>query len=398
MVALVKRVLAPLRLLQASDPAVYGRAALINTQRIYYAALVCIVVNLIHIAYFQFAVTVASDDQALWRSFIILSHALLAGGMAGLAILSYRLRSASQARLAHWLLQSSMIILILAAGVGITAADQLVSPAITPFLIACVLVSILFIQHPLVSLIAYLFALCILWFMLGVFQQDYAVLVSNRLNAISVIGMSLCLSAFAWCVFNKEMSQLAFIELQQAELGRTNAALAALAATDPLTGLLNRRSFKGMLERELSRVRQTGQGGSLIIVDLDHFKRINDEHGHPVGDRVLQSVANILRQNVRKTDLLVRWGGEEFLVLLPECTLEKAVETAEMLRLRIAELTLANGDAAISVTASFGVAALDPAQADAFVRSYQGADQALYEAKIAGRNQTMAARLDAALV
>lgn len=384
-------VLATLRFFRSNVPGAHGQAALLNVQRIFYAALVCILVNIIHIAYFSLAVSVRNDAEEMWRSYIVLSHALLACGMAAIAIAIWRLGAAENAGRAHWLIQGSAMALILAAGVLITVADQLVTSAITPFLIGCVLVAALFIQHPLPALIGYLLALLALWFLLGVFQQDSAVLLSNRVNAISTVGMALCLSTFAWAGFNKQLRQQAFIELQQAELGRKNATLAALAASDPLTGLLNRRSFKRLLDHELARMRRSGHAGSLVIIDLDHFKRINDEHGHPVGDRVLQKAASVFKENIREVDLLARWGGEEFLILLPECELDEALDIAEKLRRRIAELVFTNDAASFSITASLGVAVLQPDRADAFARSYRSADQALYASKQSGRNCAKAA-------
>jgi diguanylate cyclase (GGDEF)-like protein len=384
-------VLTTLRLFAAHDPAARDQATLINTRRILYAALVCILINIIHIAYFLLAVTSRSDAEEVWRNHIVLSHAVLACGMAAIAIASWRFKAADHAGKAHRLIQGCAIALILTAGVSITTSDQLVTPAITPFLIGCVLVAALFIQPPLAALTGYLLALLALWFLLGVFQQDTTVLLSNRVNAISTVGMAFCLSTFAWTAFNKQLRQQAFIELQQAELGRKNATLAALAASDPLTGLLNRRSFKRLFEHELARMRRQGHAGSLLITDLDHFKRINDEHGHPVGDQVLKKVASVLKENIRQADLLVRWGGEEFLILLPECEIDEAMESAENLRRRSAGLAFATATGEATLTASCGIAALQPEQVDAFARSYRSADQALYASKQSGRNCTKAA-------
>lgn len=380
--------LTAIQLFGRSNPAIFEQATRINTRRLLYAALLCILISLIEIAYFALAVPAYNDTQKLWRAYIILSHTLLASSMVIIALASWRLQSIHHDLKWHQLLQVFAIVLILVAGVLITSVDQLVTSAITPFLIACVLVAALFILNPVSALIGYLLALLALWFLLGVFQHDPSALISNRVNALSTVGVAFCLTIFAWSSFNQHMRQQSFIELQQADLGRKNAALAALAATDPLTGLLNRRSFKAMCQHELARMRRNGQSGSLIIIDLDHFKLINDQYGHPVGDQVLQDVTSALRQGARESDLLVRWGGEEFLLLLPGCELDQAIKTADGLRQRIADLVFTAGTVEFGVTASFGVSILQPNKSEAFNDSYRSADQALYAAKQSGRNRT----------
>ena len=158
------------------------------------------------------------------------------------------------------------------------------------------------------------------------------------------------------------------------------------ATTDFLTGLVNRRYFMERLEAEFSRVRRHGRHQScLLALDLDHFKRVNDTHGHAAGDQVLRHVADLMRQSVRRPDVLSRSGGEEFLLLLPDTGREAAVSLAERIRRRIAASpTMADG-LPIAVTISIGVSALNPADTtpDAVLAR---ADAALYEAKRSGRD------------
>ena len=159
------------------------------------------------------------------------------------------------------------------------------------------------------------------------------------------------------------------------------------AILDPLTGLLNRSA---MLNRfaELEQLAGHGEHASLglIVADLDHFKRVNDEHGHPVGDAVLKDVAYALRKALRAFDLVYRIGGEEFVVLLPGADLEHAIEVAERLRAAVAEQRTDD----VAVTMSLGVTAARGGEVR-FAELYGAADAALYEAKRAGRNRVRAA-------
>jgi diguanylate cyclase (GGDEF)-like protein len=164
--------------------------------------------------------------------------------------------------------------------------------------------------------------------------------------------------------------------------------LAEAAMTDGLTGLLNRRAMLEMLEQAASRLKPGEAGLSLIVADIDHFKRINDDHGHDAGDRVLIAVASRLRELAGDPQYVARWGGEEFLVLLPGVRMAAACQRAEAMRRDVAQTHVDGGK--LQVTLSLGVAELGPGEAlDECLRR---SDQALYRAKDAGRNTVVAAR------
>jgi diguanylate cyclase (GGDEF)-like protein len=159
--------------------------------------------------------------------------------------------------------------------------------------------------------------------------------------------------------------------------------LAKLASTDHLTGLPNRRYFLEAASRELERVRRFGGLASVVMIDLDHFKALNDTYGHAAGDEALRSVTRACR--LRDTDVLARWGGEEFVALLPETDEEGALIVAEKLRCAVSNEPIEVDSTNITVTASLGVAQVsshDKAIDEALGR----ADRALYTAKQAGRN------------
>lgn len=175
------------------------------------------------------------------------------------------------------------------------------------------------------------------------------------------------------------------------ELHAANDKLARLAVTDPLTGLHNRRSLDEHLQREHDRARRYGGAYTVAILDIDHFKVVNDTHGHAVGDRILVLVSRELERLVRKTDVVGRWGGEEFLVLAPETPAEGALILGE--RLREAVAAAASRQAGLPpVTASIGLSSSDAAPADGIDELIERADAALYEAKRRGRNRCVDAR------
>ncbi|OHB33470.1 MAG: hypothetical protein A2X84_13745 [Desulfuromonadaceae bacterium GWC2_58_13] len=164
--------------------------------------------------------------------------------------------------------------------------------------------------------------------------------------------------------------------------------LAQLARTDTLTGIYNRAHFDGVLDNEISRCRRTNQPLALLMLDLDHFKNINDTFGHQCGDLALRTVAHTLSQVTRCSDVVCRYGGEEFAIILPDTSVSNAYTTAEKIRRAIQSLCLVFGPDAISLTASIGISGsrgLGSVQAFDLVRE---ADQALYLGKQKGRNRS----------
>jgi len=166
------------------------------------------------------------------------------------------------------------------------------------------------------------------------------------------------------------------------------AALADLARRDALTGLANRRAFEEALQREVARARRTGAALAVVALDIDHFKRVNDGHGHAAGDVVLAEVAARAQRALRAEDLLARIGGEELAALLPGATLAAAAEVAERIRHAVGTAAIPIGATAIDVTVSLGCAALraDEREPAALLAR---ADGRLYDAKRAGRNRVV---------
>src|SRR5205823_4007405 len=161
--------------------------------------------------------------------------------------------------------------------------------------------------------------------------------------------------------------------------------------TDQLTGLHNRRYMTGQLGALVSRAARGGEPVSALMIDIDHFKKINDSFGHDIGDEVLQEFAVRLASNVRAVDLPCRYGGEEFVVIMPETSLEDAGRIAERIRRHVAgsPFRVAGGSELLSVTISIGVAATT-GEGDFAEALLKRADEAVYEAKASGRNMVIA--------
>ena len=206
--------------------------------------------------------------------------------------------------------------------------------------------------------------------------------VANRLLGI-VITLLLCAVVLTYFVaMQRQLSAESYITVKRREAEGRAREMAKRADTDALTGVLNRMGFNDAMSRELGRARRYGQTLSVAIVDIDHFKRVNDEFGHPVGDQVLVRTAKLLSSCVRESDTVARWGGEEFALIAPMTTEEGAASLAEKLRSIMAATHLGPRE---PITASFGVAELSPD--DTVETLLQRADEALYRAKQSGRNR-----------
>ena len=173
------------------------------------------------------------------------------------------------------------------------------------------------------------------------------------------------------------------------ELESKNRLLENLANIDGLTNIYNHRYFQNSLDQEINRSTRRQLSISLVMLDIDHFKKFNDTYGHQVGDFILIELSKLLKKNIRKYDTLARYGGEEFFIILPETDLNEALGVAEKIRLSIESHSFDDGNESYNVTASFGVSESKPATEDDFSKNafLNNVDSALYTAKKKGRNQ-----------
>jgi diguanylate cyclase (GGDEF)-like protein len=182
-------------------------------------------------------------------------------------------------------------------------------------------------------------------------------------------------------------NSLKHIKLQETlkEIKTLNKKLAIAAKTDPLTGLMNRKAFMGMAEYEKKRFARSKKPFSIIMCDIDHFKSINDSMGHDAGDYVLVQIAELLRKSVRQQDTVCRWGGEEFIILLPETNLSGGKKLADKLRKTIESEEFYFNSRKLKITMSFGITFCEE---NVTVYSYiKEADELMYQAKKSGRNR-----------
>jgi diguanylate cyclase (GGDEF)-like protein len=162
---------------------------------------------------------------------------------------------------------------------------------------------------------------------------------------------------------------------------------------DGLTGLINNKYFHEVLETELSRAKRYKSSISLIFADIDHFKQVNDTYGHLAGNHVLKVVSQFFQGQIRTSDIVARYGGGEFGIILPETPIDGAVVAMERIRKKISELQIDYENKKLSITLSFGIVCFNPGQDVSIGELIKSADNALYEAKRSGRNKLCVSKI-----
>lgn len=180
----------------------------------------------------------------------------------------------------------------------------------------------------------------------------------------------------------------ALVQERTQQLSEANARLEQLTLTDDVTGLYNQRFLHHRLPEEFERARRYGTGLCVLMLDLDRFKSVNDSHDHLFGSRVLKRIGALLITSLRRTDMVVRFGGDEFVVVLPHTALTDAMSIAERIRSDVESASVGDGDAPWHVTVSIGVASLKESQVESPRALLEAADRALYLAKSRGRNRS----------
>lgn len=366
----------------------------VNIQRLLVMMCVLVPVHLLHVLLFSAAesasTTAASQTVESWRHGIIAAHGVMLFVSLGMGWLTYRLRRSKREASP---LGARLPVLAAAAylmfGVALSVIDQLVIASITPYLMTALAVALVLIQRPLHVFLLYLVAWLMIHFGLSLTQAAPEVLLSMRVNAISATGIGLGLSLVVWRYNMIHLLQRSLIAAQAELMEEQNQQLRYLAGTDTLTSMNNRMIFMEVINQELARIRRGGPEGALLIMDIDHFKAVNDRFGHPGGDKALMQMAGVIRESLRESDTAARFGGEEFAILLPETSLDGAMRVAEKLRLAIQETDFDEELAGLKLTASIGIAPLQHGSTGDFDAAYRLADQALYAAKKQGRNRVV---------
>jgi diguanylate cyclase len=379
-----------LKLWQAENANVAEAACAINLRRMRTLLPIVALINWIHATLFlmQWSGTEPDSDIRRWALRLTLTHTAMGCTMGALAWAAHRLRFANRGPGGRYL-SLAVAAIAMVFVVMIVTIDQRMAPNITTFLTACFAIGVALYLRPAVSAWLYAGSIVLFCVCIGIEQDSAAQLLSNRLHGISAGILGWALSALLWRKFT-------VIELQQLQLGKFQTELQQkqrelerLTRLDGLTGLFNRNTFTELTRTELARAQRQGSATSLLLLDLDFFKRVNDTWGHPAGDAVLRHVAALTANTVRSTDLVGRLGGEEFIVLLPATSLDTARRVAEKLRGRLEISPVPWENTMIPVTASFGLAGTTATQKREFESLYTDADKALYLAKQRGRNNVV---------
>lgn len=371
-------------------PPVADAADTQNLRRIRRLAPLVAALNLVHVLVFvpQWIGQPVGSPAWRWSRALVLAHV----GMGVLMVLVAMAAHRWQAQRGTWWRRGFpglMAALCLAFCALLAAVDQWITPSITPFLIGCTLVGLLLHLRPADALSLYPLAWMGLYWLLGQTQDDARQLLSNQVNGLTACMMGCALSVLLWRNFATITAQHTLLDKVNQELQQKQRELERLTRQDGLTGLYNRNTFVELTRQELVRAQRQGSQTAVLLLDLDHFKRINDSHGHPAGDAVLCHVAQLVNSTVRSTDLVGRLGGEEFVVLLAATPLADACRLAEKVRIRLqASPTPWNGGS-IANTVSVGVAGGSAKQKRSFENLYEEADQSMYLAKQRGRNQVV---------
>lgn len=366
------------------DMFVLKEITLMNLRRIFFISLLAVPISISHIVIFGMNLPASTGVEFDWRIGIIASHSIMATLIAISGFLSYFLSKKTKVTLFMKILEYFAITLVFVIGIVIVVLDQLVTASITPFMIACIFIGVLFLIRPLFAVIIYMLGYISFHIALGLTQSDQAILLSNRVNGITVVGIGLFLSIVLWKVNMANIIQKNQIDEQQKELLEKNKELEKLAFYDQLTGVYNRRKLEEILNNEIEMIKRDSHESCIVLVDIDSFKEINDNYGHPVGDLVLQETAGLLRNNIRRTDFVARWGGDEFMILFPNTSLEDGIMLAEKLRALFSNKELTVKETVIKITASFGIS---PLRGDFLEIAYKSVDVALYRAKEKGSNR-----------
>lgn len=376
---------------RAENSRVTVQAAAINLDRMRWLTPLVAVLNAIHVAVFLYQLVFnPSDDETIqnWQLALLMAHLIMGLLMAGSAVLAHRLQHDSRTFKGQ-VLPRLVVVIGMAFSIAVVAIDQWITPNITPFLIVCMIAGLAIYLRPLVAAGLYAAAYVGYFFAMELTQANPAWLLSNRLNGAAACVLGWALSVLLWRKFTTITLQQQQLENANTDLQEKQRELERLTRLDGLTGLFNRNTFVELTKKELDRAQRQGTATAILLLDLDHFKRVNDTWGHPAGDAVLKHAAMIASTTVRSTDLVGRLGGEEFIVLLPGTSIEAARNLAEKIRMRLEGEAATWNDTRMAITVSIGIAGTTASEKQSFEVLYHDADKALYVAKQRGRNRVI---------
>lgn len=257
----------------------------------------------------------------------------------------------------------------------VSIVDQKIHGEVTIYVLGALVLAVFVYLKPITSFVTYASTYVLFWMAISIMQNDNPVLYAHYVNCTILITSSWIISV---TLFQTRLRDFV-----------NNKRLEYYANYDYLTGCLNRRAFISRLEGEIERARRDQSSVSVLLVDVDYFKQINDRFGHAVGDVVLKRLVECISDSCRSYDFIGRFGGEEFIICLPNTNISVAYEIAERLRCCVEETTITFGVNSINITVSMGAAVLGPAVEESFDQLITRADSAMYKAKVKRNNVCM---------
>jgi len=362
-----------------------------NFTRMKLLLIIFIIVEILFILFNDIPYLINPSSNVIWNDskFFILHLLILFVSIIGLILIKISTKyDKNKFKNIYKLLIPTLTALLLSLVAIINSLDQVKSGYISSVFIANLIIfsAVIMLRFPL-NLAVYLIPFLTYIGGLVMFQHNAELLISNSINGLIFFLAVILISTAIYNYHCEEITKNIVLE-------EINLKLNYMSSHDPLTGLLNRRSFEIKVAEKMRIISETKELATLIWVDIDHFKHVNDKFGHPIGDIVLKEVSHILMEHIKTTDLVTRWGGEEFLIFLFQTSIDETYVLANKIRLAIQNKVILANEFQIQITASFGVSLLKDNFSNSFDTSYKAADAALYKAKNQGRNQVVIASLD----
>lgn len=361
---------------------------IINYKRMKLLLAIYIIIELLFIKFVDIPNLRSNSINITWtdKRYFILHLLILIVASAGIIVMKIFIKNnTDKSKKINRIVVPVLIMVILVLISIINGLDQIkIGNSSSVFISNMIICSaVILIRFPIDLLVYSVPFSTFIWGLLT-FQKDHALLHSNILNGSIFFVAAIIISKI---VYDSHINQM----YKNIMLEEVNLKLIHISNHDPLTGLSNRRNFEIETKQKMEILMQHGQEASLILLDIDHFKNVNDKFGHPIGDIVLKEISNILLENIKATDLASRWGGEEFLIFLPQTSIDEAYALANKIRVAIESKVIKADNFKINITASFGVTQLKDNFSNSFYASYKLVDNALYKAKSQGRNQVVVA-------
>jgi diguanylate cyclase (GGDEF)-like protein len=367
--------------------------AITNWKRVRIFLSLTLLFEVLLIFFYDIPAIRSSTADELWlnRAYLILHLLIASAAITGIVLSIGFLGKSWKNKWGNEYLSVMVALIILVFLSVITGLDQIKTGEISVFVINLLVCSVLLLVPFRVSFILFTIPFGVFIIEIFTYQTNIATRNSHLINGGIFWVAVLVLSTFLYDNFVSHIQKNIKLEEANRKLEDANQKLLTLSLHDPLTHLPNRRNFELRIEQELAMVKRFNQRSWLILIDLDHFKNVNDRFGHVVGDRVLQETAAFLSHNIRDVDMVCRWGGEEFLLLITHTELDGIRFNSHRLCTSLAQTPMNVDGKLIPITASFGIAPLIPhgSDEDDFMTCYKLADQALYKAKQNGRNRVV---------